>query len=136
MKTLRPKPDNNCFGCGGGNPMGLQLTFHGEPDKQTAWTEFQPPEFLAGAIDMMHGGFISLLLDEVSSKVLSMQGKRGVTRSLEVSFDKPVPLNEPIRLEAELVLHEGRKHFIDSRICNPRGEVLAQGKALFLVFKS
>ena len=116
--------------------MGLKLTFHGEPDTQTAWTEFQPPEFLAGAIDMMHGGFISLLLDEVSRKVLSIQGKRGVTRSLEVSFDKPVPLNEPIRLEAELIRDEGRKHFIESRIRNPRGEVLAQGKALFLVFKS
>ena len=134
MKTLIPKPGNTCFGCGADNPMGLQLTFHGDPDKGTAWTEFRPPDFLAGAIEMMHGGFISLLLDEVSSKVLSVLGKRGVTRALEVSFDKPVPLGAPIRLEAELISHERRKHFIHGRILNSRGEVLAKSEALFLVF--
>jgi acyl-coenzyme A thioesterase PaaI-like protein len=134
MKTLTPKPGNTCFGCGADNPLGLKLTFHGDPATQTVWTEFQPPAFLAGAIDMMHGGFISLLLDEVSSKTLSILGKRGVTRSLEVSFDKPVPLNQPIRLEAELISSERRKHFIDARILNSQGVVLAQSKALFLVF--
>ena len=83
---------------------------------------------------MMHGGFISLLLDEVSSKVLSILGKRGLTRNLEVSFEKPVVLGTRIRLEAELVNRDRRKHFIDARILNPNGEVLAKSQALFLVF--
>ena len=134
MKTLQPKTGNSCFGCGADNPFGLKLTFQGDPKTGIAWTEFTPPEFLAGGINMMHGGFIALLLDEVSSKVLSVLEKRGVTRNIEVSFEKPVSLNSQIRLEAELVRHEARKHFIDARILNLEGEVLAKSSALFLVF--
>ena len=134
MKTLTPKTGNSCFGCGADNPLGLKLTFQGDPETGKAWTELKPPMFLAGGINMMHGGFIALLLDEVSSKVLSVLQKRGVTRNIEVSFEKPVSLNSQIRLEAELVRHEARKHFIDARILNQEGEVLAKSSALFLVF--
>ena len=134
MKTLSPKDGNSCFGCGADNPLGLKLTFHGDPAQQKAWTEFDPPSFLAGGAEMMPGGFIALLLDEVSSKVLSTIGKRGVTRNIEVSFDKPVSLNKRIRLEAELVKQEKRKHFINARILNSEQQVLAKSQALFLVF--
>ena len=134
MKTVAPKSGNSCFGCGADNPVGLKLTFHGDPEKGTAWTEFLPPHFLEGGANMMHGGFIALLLDEVSAKVLSMLGKRGVTRNIEVSFEKPVNLSGPVRLEAKLVQHDGRKHFIDAQILNLEGDVLARSKALFLVF--
>ena len=83
---------------------------------------------------MMHGGFIALMLDEVSSKVLSILGKRGVTRNIEVSFEKPVSLDRPIFLEAELTQQQGRKHFISAKIMNAEKEVLAKSTALFLVF--
>lgn len=136
MKTLSPRTGNTCFGCGADNPLGLKLTFHGDVQERAAWTEFQPADFLAGAVDVMHGGFVSLLLDEVSSKVLAVLGKRGVTRHLDVSFDKPVSLRAPIRLEAELVRDEGRKHFIEARIRNQNGTVLATSRALFIVFRS
>lgn len=133
-KTLTPKTGNSCFGCGADNRFGLQLTFHGDSETGKAWTEFAPPAWMTGGPNMMHGGFISLLLDEVSSKVLSMLGKSGLTRSLDVSFEKPVYLSLRIRLEAELIEHDGRKHFIGARILNMDGEVLAKSKALFLVF--
>ena len=83
---------------------------------------------------MMHGGFISLLLDEVSSKVLAAMGKQGVTRDLKVSFEKPVSLSSRIHLFAELVEHKGRKHFINAKIMNADKEILARSEALFLVF--
>ena len=134
MKTIEPKSGNSCFGCGADNPFGLKLTFQGDPESGEAWTEFLPPQFLEGGANMMHGGFIALLLDEVSSKVLSMQGKQGVTRNINVSFEKPVNLSGPVRLEAKLLSHEGRKHFIEAKILNSQGDVLAKSEALFLVF--
>jgi acyl-coenzyme A thioesterase PaaI-like protein len=134
MKTLTPKTGNFCFGCGADNSLGLKLTFHGDVDSGKAWTNFDPKPFMAGGINMMHGGFIALLLDEVSSKVLSMLDKRGVTRNLDVSYEKPVSLSNRMRLEAELVHHDGRKHFIEAQILNLDGEILAKSSALFLVF--
>ena len=136
MKTIPPKTGNSCFGCGADNPLGLKLSFTGDPEQGRAWTEFQPSAFMAGAIDMMHGGFIALLLDEASSKVLSVLGKTGVTRNIEVSYEKPVALNRPIRLEAKLVRQENRKHFVEAQILNSQGEVLAKSNALFLSFVS
>jgi len=134
MKILEPKAGNPCFGCGDDNPFGLKLSFQGDPQAGTAWTEFEAPTFLSGSAGIMHGGFISLLLDEVSSKVLSMLDKRGLTRTLDVSFEKTVPLGKPIRLEARLLEQDGRKHFIEAKILNSDGEALATSKALFLVF--
>lgn len=136
MKVLQPKSGNPCFGCGNDNPFGLKLTFQGDPQAGTAWTEFEPPTFLSGSAGIMHGGFISLLLDEVSSKVLSMLDKRGLTRTLEVSFEKIVPLGKQIRLEARLLEQDGRKHIIEAKLLNSEGEILATSRALFLVLGS
>jgi len=72
--------------------------------------------------------------DEVSSKVLSALGKTGVTRNIEVSYEKPVSLSRPIRIEAKLVRLERRKHFIEAQILNSDGDVLAKSHALFLSF--
>lgn len=134
MQTIPPKTGNSCFGCGADNLLGLKLSFEVNSESGTAWTEFQPLPFMAGGIGMMHGGFIALLLDEVSSKVLSALGKQGVTRNIDVSYEKPVALNRTIRLEAKLIKRDRRKHFIEARILSPQGEVLAKSEALFLSF--
>ena len=134
MKKLPPQAGNECFGCGADNPTGLKLSFEGDPEQQTVWADFQPSPFMAGGVGVMHGGFIALLLDESSSKVLSLLGKRGVTRNIEVSYEKPVPLERPIRIEAKLVEQEKRKHVIEAQILNSNGAVLAKSNALFLTF--
>ena len=136
MKTISPKAGNHCFGCGADNPSGLKLTFEGDPAEDRVWVEFQPLPFMGGSIGMMHGGFIALLLDEASSKVLWLQDKQGVTRNIEVSYEKPVPLVHPIRIEANLTNQEGRKYFIEAQILNSNGDVLAKSSALFLTLTS
>ena len=133
MKTLRPKSGNSCFGCGADNSVGLKLTFEGNPESATVSSMFTPLPFMSGGDGIMHGGFIALLLDEASSKVLSGLGKQGMTRNIDVSFEKPVRLDQTIRLEANLDRHEGRKHWIEARILNSEGQTLAKSKALFLV---
>jgi len=134
MKTISPKTGNNCFGCGADNPLGLKLSFTGAPEEGRVWAEFQPQPFMAGGVDVMHGGFIALLLDEASSKVLSILDKQGVTRNIEVSYEKPVALDRPIRIEACLIEQERRKHSIEARVLNSNGDVLAKSNALFLSF--
>lgn len=116
--------------------MGLKLSFEGDPEQKLIWTEFQPLPFMAGGADMMHGGFVALLLDEASSKVLSLQGRQGVTRNIEVSFENPVSLGRPIRIEARLISQEKRRHVIEAQIMNANGDVLAKSNALFLAFST
>ena len=136
MKTIPPKAGNHCFGCGADNPLGLKLAFKGDTDQDRVWVELEALPYMAGAIGMMHGGFIALLLDEASSKVLSLQGKQGVTRNIEVAYEKPVPLGHPIRIQANLINQEALKHFVEDQILNSNGDVLAKSNALFLTFAS
>lgn len=132
MKTFLPQAGNPCFGCGADNPLGLKLTFTGDPEEGIVWAECQPQPFMAGSTNRMHGGFIALLLDEASSKILSLQKKQGLTRNIEISYEKPISLSHPIRIEAKLLRQEGRKHSIEARILNLHGDILAKSSALFL----
>jgi acyl-CoA thioesterase FadM len=49
-----------------------------------------------------------------------------------VDYLKPVPLNEPLHVESREVRVRGRKHINMAEILNPKGEVLARSRGLFI----
>ncbi|RMH69493.1 MAG: DUF4505 domain-containing protein [Gemmatimonadetes bacterium] len=136
QQILRPRPDNGCFACGGANPSQLRLSFLLDTQAQTAQTWLVPDERLQGAPGWMHGGMISLLLDEIMAKVLSGIGIHAVTGRLEVKFRKPVLLGKSIEVCGQLVETIGRKYALRGDIYqwedSQRGTPLAEGHGLFV----
>ena len=66
QKVIVKKPEGyNCFACGTANPIGLNLEFYAESDK--IFSEITPGKYHVGWADIIHGGIISTLLDEVMS---------------------------------------------------------------------
>jgi acyl-CoA thioesterase FadM len=55
-----------------------------------------------------------------------------MTSQMTVDYLRPVPLNQPLRVESREVSVRGRKHVNVSEIRNRNGEVLARGRALFI----
>jgi len=49
-----------------------------------------------------------------------------------VNYLKPVPLNQPLRVESREVKVKGRKHINMAEILNGKGEVLARSEGLFI----
>jgi uncharacterized protein (TIGR00369 family) len=122
---------NRCFGCGTANPAGLHLEFMLAEDGGVVCLASIPDTF-EGPRGYVHGGIIATLLDETMSKAVRSHNVVGMTRHMEVDYNRPVPSSSPIRLEGRVYHHEGRKHWAEASILNAEGTVLAHGKGLFI----
>lgn len=88
-----------CFACSQQNPIGLKLkpVQHGE--KVTA--EFTAGKFHQGWDNVIHGGILYTLLDEVTAYAMLCHGiELGVTARSEIRFKQLAPINQPIQASA------------------------------------
>jgi acyl-coenzyme A thioesterase PaaI-like protein len=84
---------------------------------------------------MAHGGIIALLLDEAMGKVCRFRDAKAVTAQLTVDYIKPIDVEKEIFVEAFEETQTGRNLFQVGEIRNVAGEVLARGKARFVILK-
>jgi uncharacterized protein (TIGR00369 family) len=129
---LKPNPSNHCFGCGGANDRGMQLTFEQDDAARRIRGRFRVGAAYQGGSGMAHGGIIALLLDEVMAKVSRFTQDRAVTGELTVKYLKPVPVDEDIVVEGWEVERSGRNIFREGEIRDPSGAVLAKGRGHFI----
>jgi uncharacterized protein (TIGR00369 family) len=122
---------NRCFGCGPANTSGMHLEFFLAPDGSVVSLPVIPNAF-DGHPGYLHGGVIATLLDEAMSKAVRAQGRPSVTRKMEVDYLRPVPSGVHLRIEGRVIRNEHRKHWVEARILDVKGTVLAHGKGLFI----
>ncbi|KAI2629250.1 HotDog domain-containing protein [Hypomontagnella submonticulosa] len=98
---------------------------------------------LNGHPDVLHGGIVATILDEVTGLLIPINQQRGfipempyMTVYLNTTFLKPVPTCATILAQARILKVEGRKHFAEGWIEDGNGEVLARAEALFVALKS
>lgn len=88
-KTFLPTYDA-CYVCGQSHPRGLRLRFFAGAFGQVH-ALFRPDHTQTGYEDIVHGGVISALLDELLGWPIALQtGRMCVTGELTVRFLKPV----------------------------------------------
>ena len=132
--TLAPNPENLCFGCGGANDDGMKLTFVQDNEKHKIIGRFILGERYQGGGGMAHGGIIATLLDEAMGKVCRFREVRAVTAQLNVQYLKPVSVRDEIIVEGwEESEQKGRNLFHVGEIRNAAGEILALGRARFVI---
>jgi uncharacterized protein (TIGR00369 family) len=130
---LEPNATNPCFGCGGANPRGMQLTFEQDDENRRIVGRFRlGPEYQGGA-GFLHGGIIAVLLDEAMGKLGRFSDVRAVTAELTIEYLKPIPVEEEIVVEAHEVERNGRQLIHRGEIRNAAGVVLARGRGRFVV---
>ena len=112
------RDEDVCFVCGKKNAKGLKLNFFLDEEKKTMQTILIPEEWQQGYAEIIHGGIIATLLDEVMTKLAFELGMNAVTAELSVRFKKSVGLNDKL-------LIKGQIHGITSRI------IYAQAEAMF-----
>ncbi len=133
MIRLEPNPANKCFGCGGDNAGGMKLAFEQDNEHRRIIGRFVLGERYQGGGGFAHGGIIALLLDEAMGKVCKFRDARAVTASMEIEYLKPVRVDQEIFVEARETEQKGRNLFQAGEIRNRAGEILARGKARFVV---
>jgi uncharacterized protein (TIGR00369 family) len=87
------------------------------------------PERYQGAPGMAHGGLVAALLDEACSQVARVAVSPAVTSRLEVRYLAPVPVEEPLAVEAEISDVRERRVTAEATIRDESGLVLAHARA-------
>lgn len=123
---------NNCFACGPDNADGMHLRFTFDKQRQIFVCRFRLDQRYTGPPGHCHGGIIAVILDEAMGKVNKLREVIALTKQMTVEYLRPVPLNQPLRVESREVSVRGRRHVNMAEILNQKNEVLARGRALFI----
>ena len=123
----------HCFGCGPKNPEGLHLAFEIDQEAHTATARIVLDERYQGAPGYVHGGIIATLLDEAMSKLNRPLGVLAMTRQMDVSYLKPVPLRTELVVRSRFLRREGRKLFHEAELSNGSRMVLSRCTGLWIV---
>ena len=85
--------DRKCFACGKDNPEGLFMEFF--TDEKHLFSQILIPETKRGWDQVVHGGILSTMLDEVMAwTAIYFTDCIMMTKSLTVNYIKPIYINE------------------------------------------
>lgn len=122
--------EHYCFGCGRHNPIGFHLVFERDADAVVARYVPRPED--QGFPEAMHGGLLSLLLDEAMGWAMYADNVFAVTAKMEVRFRRSVGLVDPLVARARITRNRGRRIEVEAHLTNDAGEVLVESTALFM----
>jgi acyl-coenzyme A thioesterase PaaI-like protein len=130
VARIRARYDR-CFGCGSANPIGLHLDGFERTGNQVT-VAFRPQPDHVGFSDVLHGGIIAAVLDEVMAwTAMLVEGVLVVTGTLELRYRQPAAANTTFDLVGTLEQRRGRRLMIQGKLCDG-DTVVAEGSGVFL----
>jgi beta-phosphoglucomutase family hydrolase len=123
-----------CFACSQENPIGLKLIPVHDGEKVTAG--FIAGKFHQGWNNVVHGGILYTLLDEVTAYAMLCHGiELGVTAKSEIRFKQVAHINEPIQASAWVTKLTKRLVETKGVLTLKDNTVIVDGDFLFYVLK-
>jgi acyl-coenzyme A thioesterase PaaI-like protein len=123
--------DQMCFVCGKKNPAGLRLEFElvGQTEVRTS---FVPAKEFQGFRDIVHGGIIATILDEVMVNGLWLRGVPAVTGKLEVRLKRPARVGERLHFAGRILQDGGKTVEVASEAVTADGVMVAEARGLLI----
>jgi acyl-coenzyme A thioesterase PaaI-like protein len=123
-----------CFVCGNENPHSIGITMFVD-DNGVLTSEFTLNEAHQGPPGYSHGGASAAVLDEAMGLVVWSAGHalRVAAVNLEFNYHKPLPLNQPLTLEARITQMDERKIFSTGEIKLADSTVPVSGRGIYVV---
>ncbi|HKQ18539.1 MAG TPA: PaaI family thioesterase, partial [Candidatus Eisenbacteria bacterium] len=113
-------------------PIGLKLAFETTPEGRlhTLW---RPKQEHVGFKDLIHGGLVATVLDEVMARVIYERGMPGVTAVMETKLLRPLRWGREYRFTAWVVRERSKTVETEAEAVDVEtGERAASGKATFV----
>jgi uncharacterized protein (TIGR00369 family) len=134
LKEIPSSRNHNCFGCSPTNPSGLQMRFR--TDGKALYSRVRVPAHLCGWSNIVHGGVLSTILDEIMSwSAIHLLKRIALTRTMTVEFIKPAPVGSELKAEAWVRETNGQNDAItEGVIYDQKREACARATATFKIF--
>ncbi len=128
--------DHYCFVCGPDNPRGLKIKVKYFPEDMAAETELALSREFQGWADVIHGGILSTLLDEMMAHAVWHFAGPGLTLSMEVRFHHPLKPDEAIRVRGVLTASNSSRRTAEAEIIRQSDHRrIASAKSRFLLLE-
>jgi acyl-coenzyme A thioesterase PaaI-like protein len=114
-----PTFDDYCFACGSQNPRGLNMQVHYREEIRGAESLLALPREYQGWQEVIHGGILATLLDEIMMHAVWHFAGPGVTLGLEVQYRQPLAPGELVLVRGKLTETKGRR-------LKAQGEIIRQ----------
>ena len=120
-----------CFVCGHENPHSIGLTWYVDDDGNLTY-EFTLNEAHQGPPGNAHGGASAAILDEAMGLVVWAAGHKVAAVNLEVNYHRPLPLLQPLIVEARITQVDSRKIFSTGEIKLADSTVAVSGRGIYV----
>jgi len=120
-----------CFVCGTENPHSIGITMWVDDDGVLT-SEFTLTKAHQGPPGHAHGGCSAAILDEAMGLCVWAAGHKVLAANLEVNYRKPLPLHQPLTLEARITQVDERKIFSTGEIKLADSTVAVSGRGLYI----
>jgi len=124
----------NCFVCGDDNACGLRAKFYVTNDGSVV-SEITAGEMHQGYKDVLHGGIVSAMLDEVMIKAVLAKDIFAVTAEMTVKFKKPVYTGQKIKFVGRIIEEKRRITRTEGTATNEDGVEIASATATYIEAK-
>jgi acyl-coenzyme A thioesterase PaaI-like protein len=132
-----PLADNYCFVCGKDNPKGFKIQVRYLEAEMAAETELSLPREFQGWAEVIHGGILATMLDELMAHAVWHFAGPGLTLSMEVRFHQPLKPDEPILVRGVLHTQNGSRRMAEGEVIRlADGTRIASGKSRFLLLNN
>jgi acyl-coenzyme A thioesterase PaaI-like protein len=118
-------PHNECFGCGPSNAQGLRIKSFAAGEEVVAdWTPEPHHQAFPG---VLNGGIVGTLLDchcnwAAAAFLMKTRGDAKppctVTASYAIKLLRPTPVEQPVRLSARVVAHDGDRVDVEGTLAS------------------
>jgi uncharacterized protein (TIGR00369 family) len=126
----------SCFVCGEVNPLGLRLRFH--TDGRIVRTEFTPSPEHSGFKQVVHGGIIATILDEIMVWACAVATRQfGFCAEMALRFQSPLRPGQTAVAIAELVANRRNRVFeAKAELRDSTGTLLASATGKYLPIRA
>ena len=129
-----PYLDGLCFYCGPNNQDGLKLKFYLDEETGEVSTEYMPSAPYIGQGNILHGGIMIGLLDEIMGWMSHVAtGEMAVTSDIQVKFLRPVYLGNSVRVICRVTSIENPRIDMEADLVNRDGVVCSRATGTYHV---
>lgn len=120
-----------CYVCGSSNPDGIGLNWYSD-DKNTIYSDFKLDASQQGPPGYAHGGASAAIMDEAMGAAIWRSGFNVAVVNLELNYKHPLPLGQPLKIEARFTEREGRKIYATGEIRLTDGTLAVSGAGIYI----